>query len=134
MKARDTNDTARLRDLKWNAAIGRWQEGDGEPLRVLLLAARGVVPAFAREFLADVVTGAAKRRQGRPDERTPEHKRQIWQEVMLGMDAGESQADAIARVAEQRGLPSDGPVRRIVADMGVLGLTRDLWTEKMRPR
>ena len=133
MKARDIADPARLRELQWNAAIGRWRDGDGEPLRVLLLA-RGAVPAVAREFLADVVTGGAKRTQGRPDERTPEHKRQIWREVMLCMDAGESQTDAIARVAERRGLEDDGAVRRIVADMRKLGLTRRLWVEKMRPQ
>jgi hypothetical protein len=92
------------------------------------------VPAFAREFLADLVIGAAQRTQGRPDERTPEHKRQIWRDVMPLMDAGESQADAVAHVTKRRGMTSDAPVRRIVADERKQGITRDLWTAKMRPK
>jgi hypothetical protein len=135
MKATDVNAPARLRALKWTAAIGEWERGNDAPIVALLTGRRGM-PDFAREFVADLAAGTAQRReQGRPGERTPEHERRIWRQVMEAMDAGANQADACADVTARQGL-EDTPaaVRGIVAKMRARGLTRAFWLAKMRPR
>ena len=127
-KPEDVSSPRRRVELRWGHAISSWQDGDAEPLKSLLLGRAGV-PRFAREFLADVVLEKPRmRRQGRPPARTPEQERDIWRDVMQRMDNGATREVAIATAGESEA------VRGIVTRLERLGLTRELWLQKMRPR
>lgn len=137
-QARDTDDPERLTELRWSGAIRAWMQHDPSPLQTLL--SELPAPAFAVEFLRDVVAGKAQREKGRQPRLTPASERDLTTEVYTAWDAeecspagrdGSPRDRAIAAVAERHHMSADR-LRGIVDKVRDEGLTREIWTRFMR--
>lgn len=124
---------------RWGAAIFQWFERDPAPLEALLRGEGRAIPAFAREFLADLASGTLKRSKGgRPTERDDWKKREIAAEVFAERERLEvakanlqpTQA-AFEIVAERRGSTPDA-IRKLVERLRP-GITFESWKRWGRP-
>lgn len=119
----------------WGSAIVRWQEGDAEPIRALLLA-HEPLPDFVREFLADLAAGKVKRRRGAPPKYSGDQERALYVEVMQSWDQFERapmsrdnsgpRDAAIVKVAGDHAMRPDA-LRGIIERLHAVGMTRKFW-------
>lgn len=102
------------KDLPWGNAIHRWKAGDLGPLAIQVAALD--LPDFAKQFLADLAAGKAKRRQGRKATRSEDEQHAIWEAVCAewagckdvpGRDSSGPRDKAIATAADRLGMTHD---------------------------
>jgi len=138
----DMDDPAYLAGRKWGAAIERWVDGNGEAVGALLMASSDPIPGFAREFLADLATGRASRRNGRPPQ-SGRTERAIVFEVFVEWEKAIKKS-AITKNGQRTDTPKNEAIRVVdenrktstgatVEKLHKLGITLEWWQAHGRP-
>ena len=134
-KAVDEADV--LANARWSTVYGAWLLGDPQPMATWLKDPATVIPDDARDFLAAMVRGDAKRPRGRPQRWPPQLQREIAAEVYKAREAHLRQARpherAIEEVAKGRHMSVD-TVRGIVEKVASAGVTYEAWIRWGHPQ
>lgn len=119
-------------DRRWGASYGQWLDGDTSAMEALLRDPAQEIPAWVRDFLADLAAGMVSRgKGGRPAERDGWVERAIVAEVFAEWDKA-AKDEACATVADRRGVNAD-VIRGVVDKLRRKGITRDKWIAWGRP-
>lgn len=121
----DSNEDYRA-EQRWMTAYGQWLDRDADALEALLRDDAQKIPAWMRDFLADLAAGKVSRgKGGRPAERDGWVERAIVAEVFAEWDKA-AKDEACATVADRRGVNAD-VIRGVVDKLQRIGITRDKW-------
>lgn len=135
----DNDDPALLAERRWSSVIREWMVGNTAPAVATIRDAASPLTDEAREFLADVLAGKAKRLRGRPVERSGRDERSIVIEVFSEWERRKAagtphpREQAIASVAVSTALTEDA-IRGVVTRLRRAGWTLDSWIAWGRPR